>query len=306
MSEIAAEVTKETTAIEGSPAKTSRFPAIDFDSIRKSPAFIPGLVALGVLFLAFWELFRKLPDMWFAGDGYYSHGALVPFITGYVIYRWWPRLKDIPVRPFVGAIIPVLLTGWLLFAGVRIEQVQILSVSFVLMLLAGIWFVAGGRWLFALMGPTVYLLFGLPIWSHVIDTYTNPLQQISTDVSYALLQLTGFTPYKYDSTTIHLSNFTLDVGVPCSGLKLVIAVSAFTVFFMMIGRLKWWGNLMMAISVLPLCLFINGLRITLIGVVGNMYGSEAGHQFHDYSGYITLLVCFFLLFKLARLLGWED
>lgn len=281
-------------------------PQFDFDKILRSPAFRLGLVVFAVLFVAFFNLFERLPKLWFEGDGYYSHGAIVPLISGYIIYRWWPRLKDIPVRPFALAAVPLILSGWLLFAGVRVEQVQILSLSLVLMILFGVWFVAGGRWTLALAGPIFYLLFGLPIWSHVIDTYTNPLQVISTDVSYALLQMLNFKPYQYDSTTIHLANFTLDVGVPCSGLKLVIAVSAFTVFFMMIAQLKWWGNMLMVMAVLPLCLFINGLRIALIGVVGDMYGPEAGMQFHDYSGYITLLVCFFLLFKFARLLGWND
>lgn len=305
MSEIAAETT-DAMSDDSAKKGSLQLPNFDFDKIRKSPAFIPGLVALATLFFSFWELFRDLPGLWFKDDGYYSHGVLVPLISGFIIYKWWPRLKDIPVRPFYPAVIPLLLTGWLLFAGVRIGQIQILSVSLVGMLLCSVWFVAGGRWLWATCGPILFLLFGLPIWSNIIDTYTNPLQIISTDISYSMLQLIGFDPYKQDNTTIFLKNFTLDVGVPCSGLKLTIAVSAFTVFFMMIGRLKWWGNLLMAMAVLPLCLFINGLRISLIGVVGNLYGEKAGHDFHDYSGYITLIVCFFLLFKLARLLGWED
>ncbi len=293
-------------APEVSAPKKMALPNVDFAAIRKSPAFYPALAAIVAIFFAFWHLFAKLPPMWTAGDGYYSHGALVPFISGFVIYKWWPRLKDIPVKPAYFAGLPLILTGWLLFAGTRIEQVQVLSVSLVFTLLFGVWFVAGFKWMLAVSGPILYLLFGLPIWSHVIDTYTNDLQQISTDVSYAMLQIFQFEPYKYDNTTIHLNNFTLDVGVPCSGLKLLIAVSAFTTFFVMIGNLKWWGNLMMFLAIFPLCLFINGLRIALIGVVGDMYGPEAGHQFHDYSGYITLLVCFFLLFKLARLLGWND
>jgi exosortase/archaeosortase family protein len=66
------------------------------------------------------------------------------------------------------------------------------------------------------------------------------------------------------------------------------------------------ANLIFAASILPLALFINGLRIALIGVVGNAWGPEAGAQFHDYSGYITLILCFFILFKGARLLGWKD
>lgn len=305
MSEIAAETT-DTMPLAKPKKGLPGLPNFDFEKIRKSPAFVPGLIVLAALFLAFWELFTELPKLWFKDDGYYSHGVLVPFISAYVVYRWWPRLKDIPVRPFYPAIIPLLMTGWLLFAGVRIGQIQILSVSLVLMLLASVWFVAGGRWLLGLTLPILFLLFGLPIWSNIIDTYTNPLQIISTDISYAMLKLVGFDPWKQDNTTIYLANFTLDVGVPCSGLKLAIAVSAFTAFFMMIANLKWWGNLIMVTAVLPLCLFINGLRITLIGIVGNIYGEKAGTDFHDYSGYITLIVCFYLLFKLARLLGWED
>ena len=305
MSEIAADAT-DVMPVEKAKRGLPGLPDFDFNKVKNSPAFIPGLIALGALFFAFWELFMELPKLWFKDDGYYSHGVLVPFISAYVIYRWWPKLKDIPVKPFYPAVLPLLMTGWLLFAGVRIGQIQILSFSLVLMLLAAVWFVAGGRWLIATCLPIGFLLFGLPIWSAIIDTYTNPLQIISTDISFAMLNLVGFEPWKQDNTTIYLKNFTLDVGVPCSGLKLAIAVSAFTCFFMMIAKLKWWGNLFMVLAVLPLCLFINGLRITLIGVVGNLYGEKAGHDFHDYSGYITLLVCFFLLFKLARLLGWED
>ena len=121
-----------------------------------------------------------------------------------------------------------------------------------------------------------------------------------------MLQMAGFEPYMQSSNKVLLANFSLDVGVPCSGLKLVLAVTAFTVFFMLIGGLKWWANLVMIALILPLCLFINGLRIALIGVVGDMYGSDAGHAFHDYSGYLTLIVCFIILFRVARWLGWKD
>ena len=62
----------------------------------------------------------------------------------------------------------------------------------------------------------------------------------------------------------------------------------------------------MLVIVVPLCLFINSLRVTLIGLVGEFRGDLAAHTFHDWSGYITLLICFFLLFKYARWLGWKD
>lgn len=271
-----------------------------------SKAFVPGVIVFVALTTMFHWLFGRLPDLWNSEDGYYSHGWLVPFISGYIIYRWWPWLKELPVRPSYWALLPLIPTFWVLFAGVRIQQVQIVAVAFLMTIMAGVWFVAGFRWLLALLGPILYLGFMLPLWSNAIDNNTNQLQQTSTDVAYGLLEIFGFKPMMGANTIIYLNKFTLDVGIPCSGLKLVLAVTAFTCFFVLIGRLKLWANALMFAFILPLCLFINGLRIALIGVVGELYGSDAGHKFHDYSGYITLIICFYILFKFARLLGWKD
>jgi exosortase/archaeosortase family protein len=96
------------------------------------------------------------------------------------------------------------------------------------------------------------------------------------------------------------------VDVPCSGLKLLLALTAFTIFFVLIARLKWWANLL-ALGMIPvLAILINGLRIALIGVVGDTWGQDAGMTFHDYSGYITLIICFMILFKIFRWMGWKD
>lgn len=276
-------------------------------TIVSSKAFWPGLIAaLGVTAL-FWTLFRNLLDLWDSEDGYFSHGFLVPIISIFIIYRWWPRLKTIPVKPGWVALIP--LAGLLVLtrAAFAADILLILSICLMMVILATIWLVAGWRWMVALSLPVLYLGFALPLWTFDIDVYTNPLQILSTKASFQMLQLAGFQPFMdTGTTTIYLNNFVLDVGVPCSGLKLIVAVTAFTVFFVLIGGLRWWANLVMFAVILPLCIFINGLRIALIGLVGENYGHDAGMAFHDYSGYITLVICFFILFKIARGLGWKD
>lgn len=277
--------------------------------VTSSPAFIPGVFLAIALAAVFWPLFAHLPQLWFGDDGYYSHGVLIPLISGYIVYRKWPRLKDIPVKPFYPALIPLVGLLWVATAAVVSDVKFFASIAFIGTLLCGIWFVAGGRWTWKLTIPSLYLAFGLPMWIVIINAYTNPLQQKSTDVSYYMLKLLKIGPSRgvgADITTIYLPNFNLDVGVPCSGMKLVIAMAAFTVFFIVIGGMRWWSNLIMVALVLPLCVLMNSLRITMIGLVGNQWGETAGHQFHDYSGYLTLIICFFLLFKIARLLGWKD
>ncbi|MCH7903666.1 MAG: exosortase/archaeosortase family protein [Armatimonadetes bacterium] len=272
------------------------------------------IAACLVLGFVFWALFSQLPYIWLglgtwefrSGDGYYSHGVLVPFIAGYIIYQRWPQIKDTPVRPGWIAIVPFLAMLWILWAANVADILLIRSYALILGLLSLVWFIAGLRWMLALSPSILYLLFALPVWTGVINNYTNPLQVYSTTVSYHLLNVFGYKVFQHDATTLLLDHFELSIAVPCSGLKLVVAVTAFTVFFMLIARLKWWANGLMAAAVLPLCLFINGLRIALIGIVGEERGSAAGFAFHDYSGYITLIVCFFIIFKFARLLGWKE
>ena len=272
------------------------------------------IAAVLIIGLLFWPLLNQLPYMWLglgswefrSGDGYYSHGVLVPFISGYIIYRRWPQIKDIPVKAGWIALVPLLASMWILWAANAADIHLIRSYALIFCLLSVSWLVAGWRWMWALSPGVLYLMFALPVWTGFINNYTNPLQIYSTTVSYYLLKVFGFQVYKGDPTTLFMDHFELSIAVPCSGLKLVVAVTAFTVFFILIARLRWWSNVLMAAAVLPLCLFINGLRIALIGVVGEQQGRTAGFAFHDYSGYITLIVCFFIIFKFARLLGWKE
>jgi exosortase/archaeosortase family protein len=70
--------------------------------------------------------------------------------------------------------------------------------------------------------------------------------------------------------------------------------------------MKFWSNLAMIALIVPLGLIINGLRIALIGMVGDYNGKEAANTFHDWSGWITLVICFIILSRIARILGWQD
>ena len=287
----------------------SRRPEFDWNKIRSSPGFVPGVaLAIGVL-AAFWSLLSSLPAIWFADDGYYSHGILVPFISLYVVYRWWPNLSKIPVKPAVYSLVLLVPLLYFIVRPAEVNRVdQLTSVCLILCVLLSVAFIAGWRWMFALSLPTLYLAFALPIWNMAITYYTNPLQLLSTKVAYHMLEWVGKEPFSRGDNFIYLgSGFQLDVGVPCSGLKLVLALYAFTFFFAMIARLRWWANvILIGVIPLPLALFINGLRIALIGIVGDTWGNDAGHTFHDWSGYITLIVCFFILFRIARWLGWKD
>lgn len=301
----------ELTVAAAGPAaqvEDGKRPRFDLSAIVRSPAFLPALLITAGILACFWTLLVRLPGLYFSDDGYYSHGILVPFIVGYIVYRWWPTLKTRPVKPGWFALVPLAGVMYVVRAGYLSEVMNVMSLGLILTILLGIWFVAGWRWMLSLTLPSLYLVFGLPDMTNFIERYTNSLQLMSSSVSMGMLRLLQLDPWQAPNnpTYIYLPNYSMEVAVACSGLKLLTAVVAFTAFFMLIGNLKAWANMVMVAMILPLCLFINGLRIAIIGAVGNQYGSEVGAASHDYSGYITLVLCFIIIFKVARLLGWKN
>lgn len=279
---------------------------VDLRATIRQPWFIPAAVVIAAILIGFWPIIYVLPQVWTRAEGYYSHGMIVPIISGYIIFKNWDKLKVMPVRPFLPAIVPLVILLLMGLAASETEFREAMSLCFIASMILGTWVVAGGKWMLAVTPPLLYTAFMFPLWDQAIDKYTNPLQVISTDVSYALLQVIGFNPLRDGSTFIYLNNFVLNVGAPCSGMKLLLSVTAFTVFFLFIARLGLWGNIIMVALIIPFCLLMNGFRIALIGIVGNIWGKAAGTAFHDYSGYIMLVVCFMILFKIARWLGWKD
>lgn len=282
----------------------------DYKKVIAHPAFYPVVILIAGLMIGFWHFLKGLPQIWTdKTTEYYSHGPLVPFMTGFIIWKAWPRIREYPVKRCWPAVIPLVLALFLYSAGVGVEWAPLLSVAFVLAAFSAAWILLGTKWAGALAVPVGYLIFMTPfIPESWIDRGTNILQQYSARIAVAMLDLTGFDPLPdiNDPTTVYLGNFVMNVGVACSGLKTIIAVIAFTVFFVAIARLNFWANMIMFVSMLPIALFINGLRIAMIGVVGDYYGSDAGMKFHDYSGYIALVICFVIIFKIARWLGWKD
>ncbi|MCC7435613.1 MAG: exosortase/archaeosortase family protein [Methanoregulaceae archaeon] len=274
-------------------------PPFDWRSMAPVIAVVAGLIA------AFWPLMRRLPEMWFGDETYYAHGVAVPLCAALIVWDRWDKLRAEAKPGPWWAILPLLGCCWVTWVAAGNSTRILLSLLLIATCLSASLFILGWGGLKRLAAPSFYLLFALPLWDNVIDKYTAPLQKISAIGAYQFFDMLGMNPFRQDLTLIYLNNFTVDVGVACSGLRLVLAVAAIVTFFVLVAHLEWWKNLLLFAISLPLCVLINTLRITLIGIVGNQYGSEAGHAFHDYSGYISLVVSFLILMKVTKILGWK-
>jgi exosortase len=278
---------------------------VDWKQLLRNPGFWFVIGSIAGFVLMFSNLLRTTGQKWM-NDDYYSHGFIVPFLIAWQIKIRYKEWSEIPIKPGYAALIafiPIVFFQFIAFIG---EFWVIQCILLVSTILTGLWLIFGFKRAWFITMPIVFLLFALPVWGSFIDGNTNSLQLLSTTVAEKLLSLFGFNPLRLNGTDLQLNSYALTVAVPCSGLKLMVAVACFTAHFVLIARKEFSFNFLMFVLVVPLCLFINGLRIALIGVVGELRGGEAAMAFHDYSGYLTLLICFYILFKFARLFGWKD
>lgn len=287
---------------------------------------VPWLVAgLASMLLMGWFFLSRLPDVWFDEEGYYSHGLLIPFMTMAAIYMRRDKLRAEPVSSSMIGLVIMVLGLLALLASRMIENLSLGNFAFMMTLIGACYFAFGARVSKHLVGPLLFLIFMMPVLGWLIDIWTNPLQIASTRIAEKMLNIVGYgTDMSLaQPTVIHMNNYTLNVGGPCSGFKLILSLTAFTAFFVMISKLGWKKNLLLFALSLPLALFINGLRIMLIGVVGEAqtsyapvlssfagwlrnHGDDAGMVFHDFSGYGTLLICFVILHFIVRALEGKE
>ncbi len=279
------------------------------------PWILGGIIAALILG---WSFLSGLPGVWFEDEGYYSHGVLVPFMTLAILYMRRDQIRKQPIGMSIMGMLVLMVGLFIVIAARRIDNLSMASGGFILALIGGVYFAFGPRIGRLSLGPLLFLVFMMPVLGMLIDNTTNPLQLLSTKVANSILAVFGYGPYISPAypTMIHLDNYVLNVGGPCSGFKLILSLTAFTTFFIMISNLGLWKNLLLLLVINPaLALFINGLRIMLIGVVGEgavnnpdaawvsyllRYGDDVGMVFHDWSGYITLIVCFIILHFIVR------
>lgn len=281
------------------------------------------IAAFASLLLLGWFFLRALPAVWFGEEGYYSHGLLIPFMALAVIYARRDRIKSEPVGSSKAGLAVMILGLLLLVASRLIDNLSLAALAFILAIIGGIYFAFGGRVGRHCLSPVLFLLFMMPVLGWFIDVWTNPLQRASTRVAEKMLSIAGYGTDMSPAqpTLIHMDHYQLLVGGPCSGFKLILSLFAFATFFVMISNLGLKRNLLLIALTFPLALVINGLRIMLIGVVGEgasgdgilaSFGNwlvahgdgkkDAGMVFHDYSGYLTLIVCFIILHYIVKAL----
>lgn len=173
--------------------------------------------------------------------------------------------------------------------------------SFVIVVAGALWFLAGRRALRIVAAPLVFLALAVPLPSLVANAVTLPLQLTASRVAEASLTTMGVAVFR-DGNVLELPSTALEVAEACSGLRSIISLAAISVLLAWTDRSLLRRLAIVATSV-PVAVVMNGLRIAGTGLACEAWGPKAASgSWHTFTGWITFVVCVFVLVQLQRLM----
>lgn len=255
----------------------------------------------------FFPSFSTLWAAWQTDE--YSHGPLIPLIA--VLIGWHRLVERKPLPAPHGAGLAVLGLGFVFLAVSRLSAFEPLSHYGLVIALVGLSLLWLGRAATAALAPAfIYLLFAIPLPQLIYVALSADMQLLSSTMGVWLLQLVGI-PVFQEGNIIDLGGYKLQVVEACSGLRYLFPLLSFSFLVAFLFEDRLWKRAILFLSAVPLTIILNALRIALVGVTVDQWGSQmAEGVLHDFEGWVIFSVCVLLLFaemavlrKIGRLQG---
>ena len=263
---------------------------------------IPALAAVALLVVLSKNVLLSWAGQYTKPESYYAHAPIIPVVVALMLWYRRDALRAVPKTPCLGALVLLVPALGLFQFAAHNHAMALQSLAFLFILWASVWLVLGTQFWKAAAFPLLFVAFMMPLPGPVLNDATVPIQRQSTHFANSLLHVMGFAT-TLTGNLITLDSFALSVDTPCSGLHTLLALitigSALT--YLMDGPLR--RRLWLLVASLPLSLFVNSVRIALIGVCGECISPQAAHVFHDWSGTLTQALGVVLLLLIAKGLG---
>ncbi len=251
-----------------------------------------------LLSLLYFQTFIWLVNSWLS-HSYYSHGFLIPLLSGFIFWRKRHLLER--VTPFPPGILVIVLGLSLYVTGLLLYFNFLLAISFLVVLGGLVLYLWGNKGLQSFLFPIGFLIFMIPF--PFLDSIGNWLQSLSTHWSASIIGAMGI-PVAITGAEIRLEESVFIIGVPCSGMNTLISLLALAAILGYFLKGRFYQKAVLLAIAIPIAILANLLRIVSILVIANYYGTEAAMGFfHSYSSILLFVVAFLCLAAFTRLLG---
>ena len=265
-------------------------------------SFTKFTVALSILLLTYLPTIRWMIDRWLEKESYYGHGFLIPLVSLFIIWQRKEILKKIkPAEDMMGlwVVIGCVIINTLCAA---LKVYFISGFSLVAAIIGLVLFIYGKEMVKNLVFPLLFLLAMVPLPLVLIGNLTVQMKLFATQVSVFILNRVGF-PSIQDGSVIRMPGSYISIEAPCSGLRSLISLLTLGLLFAYALKVSFIKKAVLFIASAPIAIATNVLRILLIAIVNDLYGSKVAMGFfHDMTGYLVFAVAFGLLYGLSKAL----
>tara|TARA_B110000259_G_scaffold1240_2_gene1515 strand:+ start:1150 stop:2766 length:1617 start_codon:yes stop_codon:yes gene_type:complete len=246
-------------------------------------------LVLGLSFWLYWDGLAEAVLRWQLQEEY-SHGYIIPLVSLYIL---WERRFQIAASyqsfswwglPIIALALAVLLVG-------EISALYMLiHYSFILLLLGlSIAFLGSATrhtWVaIALLG------FAVPLPYFIEVVLTSKLQLLSSQLGVEIIRLCRI-PVFLSGNIIDLGNYQLQVVEACSGLRYLFPLMSIGFIGAYLYQASLWKKAVLFLSTVPITIFMNSLRIAIVGVLVDNWGTEMAEGFlHDFEGWLIFMAC---------------
>jgi exosortase len=253
------------------------------------------VLASGVL--AFWQSIGEMVSQWIRQDDY-SHGWFVLPVALLILYvrrDSRPALGPVPGWGGFALLIVALATR---AAGHAFYLTPLWGWGLVLWVGAAVWILCGWRtFLWALPGIG-FLIFMVPLPFRAEQLLAGPMQGVATAISTFMLQVATL-PAVSEGNIILLGSHQLEVAQACSGLRMLLSVTAAAVAFGLLAKRPWGEWLLLLAAVVPIAVLANCVRIFLTGLAFWFLPHDVAATFaHDLAGYLVIPLALLMMWGL--------
>jgi exosortase len=163
--------------------------------------------------------------------------------------------------------------------------------------------VMGSELVWRFLPAFLVLALLVPVPGLVRQQITLPMQTATAEVTHQLLTMLGYHVPR-SGNTLTINGTTVGIAAACNGLRMVFALVLVSYAFAFATPLTWYSRALV-IALAPVAAIVcNVIRLVpTVWLYG--YGPEPwADAFHELAGWAMLIVAFFLLMGVVRLIQW--
>ncbi len=230
------------------------------------------VVALAVA--AYWYPLVRWEAVWSVNDAW-SYSYFVPVIALVIAHFRLEEKGARPIRPCIwGALLVLAAFVFRVWAQVTMFGYPG-DVTFVLVALGLVLWLLGWEMFKVVWVSAAYLWLMIPWPDRIYGALALPAQRMAAVFAERFLLLVGIW--------VERAGNVLDLGAPgpitvaeaCSGLRLLLAFVALGVLMAFIEKRAAWQRLLIVVSSVPIAVFCNFVRVTLMAVSSHTFYHEA-------------------------------